>query len=288
VLQKIVDGVPSDWRWYTQAAALERRSLPQQEWAGRLRERIVRLSGHPADFGAPAPDDDLLVAGHSLCQDYLAQVQRGEIVCRPAIAGVTGRTVTFTDGSEETADVLICATGYELDIPYLSVDVWRTIGAQFALHHRTLHPRLPGLALIGQFALQGPYFPLLELQARWVVGVWAGGLPAPVPAAMAASLATPPPAVDSHHVLALTLAEQAGVAPDLQAQPELTEALLFGPMLPPRYRLRGPGARPDAAEVLHMQAMSSPRARVEPDDVALLPALGLAGLPPAVGRRVAP
>jgi hypothetical protein len=288
VLQKIVDGVPSDWRWYTHAAALERRSLPRQEWAGRLRERIVRLSGHPADFGAPAPDDDLLVAGHSLCQDYLAQVQRGEIVCCPGIAAVDGRTVTFTDGTEKTVDVLICATGYELDIPYFSDDVRRTIGPQFALHHRTFHPRLPGLALIGQFALQGPYFPLLELQARWVVGVWAGDLPEPVPAAVVASLATPPPAVDSHHVLALTLAEQAGVAPDLQAQPELTEALLFGPMLPSRYRLRGPGARPDAAEVLQKQAMSSPRARVDPDDVALLPALGVTGLQAVVGRGIAP
>ncbi|MDQ1674089.1 MAG: hypothetical protein QOC98_2651, partial [Frankiaceae bacterium] len=98
VLQKVVDGVPSDWRWYTHAAAMERVTSPQ-EWAPRLREQIVRLSGHPSDFGAPAPDDDLLVAGHSLSQDYLAQVQRGEIACRPGIARVDGRTVTFTDGS---------------------------------------------------------------------------------------------------------------------------------------------------------------------------------------------
>src|ERR1700712_698565 len=244
VLQKVVDGVPSDWRWYTHAAALQRRSLPLGEWSARLRERIVRLSGHPADFGATAPADDLLVAGHSLCQDYLAQVQRGEIVCRPGIASLAGRRVTFTDGSEETVDVLICATGYTPDIPYLSDEVWRTMGPQLSLHHRTFHPRLPGLALIGQFALQGPYFPLLELQARWVVGVWAGALPAPPPAGMAAGVATPPPAIDSHHVLALTLSEQAGVAPDVRAQPELAEALLFGPMLPARYRLRGPGARP--------------------------------------------
>ena len=36
------------------------------------------------------------------------------------------------------------------------------------------------------------------------------------------------------------------MAPDLLARPELTEPLLFGPMLPPRYRLDGPGATPEA------------------------------------------
>ena len=38
------------------------------------------------------------------------------------------------------------------------------------------------------------------------------------------------------------------MTPDPQSRPELTEPLLFGPMLPPRYRLDGPGAQPDAIE----------------------------------------
>ena len=53
--------------------------------------------------------------------------------------------------------------------------------------------------------------------------------------------------MDSHNVLAVALAEAAGVAPDVRARPDLAEPLLFGPMLPPRYRLDGPGARADAA-----------------------------------------
>jgi hypothetical protein len=218
----------------------------------------VRISGNPADFGAPAPDDDILIAGLSLCQDYLAQVRQGSIVCRPGIAATDGRTVTFTDGSVESADVIICATGYDLDIPYLPPEVWSTIGPAFGMYHRTLHPDLPGFAMVGQFPLQGPYFPLLELQARWIIGVWSGQLPAPSVAAMRAGIGEPPPVVDSHHVLALTLAEQAGVAPDLPSHPDLQEALLFGPMLPVRYRLDGPGALPDAAEKLRVQTTSSP------------------------------
>src|SRR4051812_33148835 len=55
VIQKVVDGVSSDWQWYTQYGALERRELAAEDWAGRQRERILRVAGDPSDFGAPEP-----------------------------------------------------------------------------------------------------------------------------------------------------------------------------------------------------------------------------------------
>jgi cation diffusion facilitator CzcD-associated flavoprotein CzcO len=279
VLQKVVDGVPSDWRWYTQVTALQRRVQPPTEWGPWLRERVVRLSGSPADVGAPAPDEDILVAGHSLCQDYLQQIRDGDIICRPGIATVDGRRVTFTDGSSDDVDVIICATGFDPGIPYLSPEVQGILGPDLALHLRTFHPQLPGLALVGQFAPQGPALPLLELQARWICGVWSGTIAPPDPEAMRASITQRPPALDSHHVLALALAEQAGVLPDPRRHPELAELLLFGPMLPIRYRLDGPGARADAADQLRVQAGSSPRATLDADDIALLSAVGYGALP---------
>jgi hypothetical protein len=79
-------------------------------------------------------------------------------------------------------------------------------------------------------------------------------------------------------MLAMTLAASAGVTPDLRARPELAEALLFGPLLPPRYRLDGPGAMPDAGALFVDQLAATPRAPIEPDDLAALPELGLADL----------
>jgi dimethylaniline monooxygenase (N-oxide forming) len=286
VLQKVVAGVSSDWQWYTQIAALRRAAMPPADYGRMLRGRVVRVASHPADFGAPAPDDSILVAGHSLCQDYLAQVRAGDIACRPAIATVSGREVTFTDGSQETVDAIVCATGYRLDIPHLSDRAWAIVGPDLRLHHRTLHPDLPGLGVIGQFAAQGPYFPLLELQARWIVGVWSGEMPAPPEHSLRESVAVAPPAIDSHNVLAVTLAEAAGVAPDVRARADLAEPLLFGPMLPPRYRLDGPGATPDAAARFLDQLSASPRSPVEPDDVASLPDVGLGDVAESVARAL--
>lgn len=285
VLQKTVAGVSSDWQWYTHVGALRRAAMPAAEYSALLRERVLRVAGNPADFGAPEPSSDFLLAGHSLCQDYLAQVRAGAIACRPAIAATSGSEVTFTDGSRERVDAIVCATGYRLEIPYLPREVWSVLGPDLRLHHRTLHPDLPGIGFVGQFALQGPYFPLLELQARWIVGAWSGAGPDTDVTAARASLATPPPAIDSHHVLAVTLADAAGVAPDLRARPHLAEPLLFGPMLPPRYRLDGPGAQPDAAATFCSQLATSPRAEVEPDDLAALPGLGYSDLLPVLTGR---
>jgi dimethylaniline monooxygenase (N-oxide forming) len=275
VLQKVVDGVPSDWRWYTHADALARQRMAPADYGKMMRERIIRICGHPSDFGAPAPDEDILVAGHSLCQDYLAHVRVGRIVCRPAIASVDGGKVSFTDGSQESVDAIVCATGYDLDVPYLPARLWSVVGRDLHLDNRTLHPDLPTLAFIGQYALQGPYFPLLELQARWIAGVWSGHVAAPDEAAMRAAVAQPPPATDSHNLLALELSEAAGVAPDADLHPELADDLLFGPMLPPRYRLDGWGAMPDAARLYAEQLATSPRPLVDPEDLALLSILGL-------------
>ncbi|HEY2006535.1 MAG TPA: FAD-dependent oxidoreductase, partial [Solirubrobacteraceae bacterium] len=99
VIQKVVDGVSSDWQWYTLFGALERRNLSSEEWSRRQRERIIRVAGNPADFGAPEPDPDLRTAGLSLCQDYLTQIRDGSIVCRPAISSVDADNITFADGS---------------------------------------------------------------------------------------------------------------------------------------------------------------------------------------------
>lgn len=285
VLQKVADGVPSDWQWYTHAAALERLALPRDELAAVLRERVLRVAGDPADSGAPSPDPDVLVAGTSLGQDYLSLVASGRVVCRPDVARVEGRRVTYVDGTADEVDALVCATGYDVDLPYLPAEVARLLGPDLRLHLRTLHPDLPTLGVVGQFLLQGPYLPLLELQARLVVGTWSGAVPVPDEALMRASVAQPAPAVDLHHLLALQLADAAGVSPDLAARPDLAEPLLLGPMLPARYRLDGPGALPDAARTFRAELTTARRAAVTDAERRSLVRSGLGDLVvPAAGQ----
>ena len=122
---------------------------------------------------------------------------------------------------------------------------------------------------------RGPYFPILELQARWIVSLWSGEVAPPDPAWMRRAMSEPAPPLEVHNALAATLAEELGVAPDLLARPELAEPLLFGPMLPPRYRLDGPGAQSGAAAAFAEQLAASPRPPVDPAHVEELRDFGL-------------
>ena len=271
VLQKNVAGVSSDWQWYTHIGALRRAAMsPAELWrsaarAGAARRReSCRLRSARAQRGLPrrrpfavpglpragAGRDDRLPA-----RDRGGARRSGDLRRRQLRA--------------RRRDRLRNRIPPRHPLP-VRRDLWSVLGPDLRLHLRTMHPDLPFFGVVGEFALQGPYFPLLELQARWIVGAWSGDGPELDDAAARASVAAPTPAIDSHNVLAVALAEAAGVAPDVRARPDLAEPLLFGPMLPPRYRLDGPGARADAAATFRDQLAASPRAAVEPDDIAAL------------------
>ena len=275
VISKVVDGVSSDWQWYTAFGALERRHVERGELGRRIRDRVLRVAGDPASYGAPAPDPDFFAAGISLCQDYLRQVRDGSIACHLAVTGIEGRTARFADDAAEAVDAVVLGTGYALDVPYLDRHVHSVTGPALGLYRRTFHPDLPGFGAVGMFPAQGPFFPLLELQARWLIALWAGDVAPPSTARMREALGAPVPPLEVHNAFATALAEELGVAPDLLARPDLTEPLLFGPLLPPRYRFDGPGARPDAADRFRTQLAASPRAPVDPADVEALRGFGL-------------
>ena len=213
VLQKVVEGVPSDWQWYTQFGAWEREALPATSSAGCCTTRVLKVAGNPADFGAPERDPDIAVAGHLLSQDYLAQVAGGAIACRPAIAAIAGRTVTFVDGQRdfEATSVPPATSWTSPTCPRSWPPTLRSAagaGDQLDLDQGTLPPGRPALGVVGQFLAQGPYFPLLELQARWVVGIWAGEIPTPGTSRMRDSLAQPQPPVRPLNVFATVLARR--------------------------------------------------------------------------------
>jgi dimethylaniline monooxygenase (N-oxide forming) len=264
VIPRVSRGVPSDWRFFTRFSAYLPMAFPMEVVADGMKRLVLDVSGHPSQYGAPAPHENILVAHITLCQHWLAYVAEGRIRCRPAIVGVRGRTVVFADGREEEADTIITATGYDLSLPFLPEDVRHTLNADptaLDLYVHTFHPDLPGLAFIGQYILIGPYAPCVELQARWIAMVWSGVRELPPRDQMERGIEawrdmrkmTPhlllPP-------LAVALSQEAGVAPDLAARPEITRHLLFGPLAPAQFRLDGHGRRADALE-LYKQAIGA-------------------------------
>lgn len=254
ILPKMIAGVPTDHVMFTRTAALLGEVLPPEELAAGMRSTVVRAAGRPDQFGAPAAAENIFAAGISQSQHFLPAVAEGRITVRPWIESIEGRTVRFSDGSAFEADGLLFGTGYRLSLPWLDQEIASAVGhdgIHLGLHDHTFHPDLRNLAFLGLYDLIGPYFPVLELQSRWIAYGFAGRQPLPSPEAMrlgverARAMRSNPPGLPMH-VAALMFARNAGVEPDLDQWPELQRPLLFGPLSPASFRLEGPDAALDA------------------------------------------
>jgi len=264
VLPKLVAGVPSDHRVFTRYQALAEESLPRGEFGALLKALVIEAGGSPDQYGAPAPADSILDAGLTLSQHYLPLVAEGRIEVRPWFDRIDGQQVCFSDGREESFDGLLFGTGFELRMPFLSEAIRQTIALRAAgasLYRHALHPDLPGLAFMGMWDQAGPYFPPLELQARWLAYAWSGAIAAPTSEEMQAELAEAhaaggAPQKTKMNLIALTFARAAGVEPEPARWPQLQRALLFGPLAPVSFRLQGRDALPDAASRFAQEALA--------------------------------
>ncbi|NVN51173.1 hypothetical protein HLY00_1211 [Mycolicibacterium hippocampi] len=262
VLPKFAAGVPSDHRIFTRYGALSNESLPAAEVDRQLREIVVEAGGSPEQYGAPQPNPSLSAAGVTLSQQYLPLVAEGRITIRPWLTAVSGRDVFFGDAGRETFDGILFGTGFQLDLPYLSEALTRTVDLD-AVHldadRYTFHPDLPGLAFVGMWDQSGGYFVPLELQARWIAYTWGGVIAPPDPARQHCAVAAYRarrglPQKTRMNLAAITFARAAGCEPQVSNWPELSRALMFGPLAPSCFRLEGPDALPDAAKEFAREA----------------------------------
>jgi dimethylaniline monooxygenase (N-oxide forming) len=264
VVQKLVAGVPSDALTLTRFAALNAEVTPRELVCQTTQDWILRTFGSPERFGALAPAGNFLTVGRALSQHFLPLVAEGRIAVKPWIKEIQGRKVHFEDTSSEEFDAIILGTGFELSIPFLSPTIAQILDldARHAdLYKFTFHPDLAGLAFLGLWEQAGPYFPPLELQARWIAYVWKGITPPPSPDQMTAGIAMYRKArgksqLQAMHLLTLLFAREANVEPDLKEWPRLARALLFGPLSAISFRLSGPDCLPNAGEKITAEAQA--------------------------------
>jgi dimethylaniline monooxygenase (N-oxide forming) len=200
---------------------------------------------------------------YTLVSDRLPQLVRsGSIAVAAARAvGLDRDSVLLDDGSRRGADAVVWCTGHLPDLPFLPDSVLRAVQYEpgdlmqpLILHQGTFHPDLPDLAFVGVY--RGPFFGVIELQARWACAVFAGHLPPPDRAAAHAGLAAelriraarPRPQFPhgDYPVFADALAAELGLLPP--GGPDPDHAWWWdAPLIPAHYRSFGPGAVPEQA-----------------------------------------
>ena len=254
VLPKMIAGVPLDHVAFTRFSAMSKESFPMEAVGAGFKQFVLTVAGSPEQFGAPKPADNVFEAGLTMNQFFLPLVAEGRIFVKPWIESINGKTVRFTDGSSEDFDAIIFGTGYHLHLPFLSEDIRKTLDLDekhLDLHMFTFHPELPGLAFVGMYEMIGPYYPVLELQARWVAYTMSGAVTAPSKQELETGIAEYRarrgyPQITFNDTMAVLFARAAGVQPELERWPNLARPLMFGPQTPVSFRMSGRDSLPDA------------------------------------------
>lgn len=172
-------GRPFDHR----ATRLQRRlPLAIRTWG---RRRAIADEYRRQGAGSPPPFGPRTTPG----ADILPLIAAGRIGLRPALAGLEPGRVRFTDGSTAPADAIICGTGYAAEFPFLPAGLPERVGTTLGLYRLVFPPGAADLAFVGLARVNGPVFPVAELQARWVAAVSAGRIGLPPAELMRAEIA---------------------------------------------------------------------------------------------------
>lgn len=163
-LPKYLLGIPSD------SLGQSSQSLMLPIWLIRIFYRLlVWVSmGDQTKYGLPKPDHALLQTppvANSLIPYY---VSHGALRMKPDITRFEGKQVFFKDGSSEELDVILYATGYKPDFPFIDQAhlAWRNERPNPYLY--LFHPKYDDLFFAGLTDGTGGHFPTVDDGTRLI------------------------------------------------------------------------------------------------------------------------
>lgn len=102
--------------------------------------------GKYAAYGLPQPDHRIFEAHPTISTEVFHYLKHGRIHPRPNVIRADAHTLHFADGSSDTYDLVVCATGFDISFPFLPdgmVPVHNKIaelyGGMFRPEHRHLY-----------------------------------------------------------------------------------------------------------------------------------------------------
>lgn len=122
-MPKFVDGRPTQ-EWLMEESP--KFPDPSAYWAHV--ERTFKLAGFRGeDFGLRTPDHPIQACHPIMNSQILFHIGHGDIAPKCDVTDINGDRVYFEGGSAEAVDVIIWATGYRVNIPFLSTEIfdWR-------------------------------------------------------------------------------------------------------------------------------------------------------------------
>lgn len=114
-----------------------------------LNALLDALHGDLTRLGLKKPDHDALASHPIMNTQILHHLAHGDISAKPDIARLDATGVVFADGSREDIDLILLATGYEYQLPYLDAKLFEWKGGRPQLYLNIMHRTIDSLYVMG-------------------------------------------------------------------------------------------------------------------------------------------
>jgi cation diffusion facilitator CzcD-associated flavoprotein CzcO len=136
---------------------------PHARVAQPLLGLILRvIVGDLTKYGLRKPDHQPLASHPIVNSQLLHHLSHGNVAAKPDVARFEDQTVHFTDGSSEEVDLVVFATGYRHEIPFLEPALGEGAAPGWG---NMFVPGHPTLFVAGHFESDGGAYPLVSKQA---------------------------------------------------------------------------------------------------------------------------
>jgi len=125
--------------------------------------------GDPQKYGFPKPDYKLYESHPVVNSLVLYHAGHGDITIRPDIDHFDGKTVHFKDGTSAEYDMILAATGYKLDYPFVDYAHLNWQGAAPHLYLNCMHPDRDDIFVLGMVEASGLGWQGRHEQAEMVI-----------------------------------------------------------------------------------------------------------------------
>ncbi len=117
---------------------------------------LIRAAvGKPSDYGLPDPDYRLYESHPVMNTLLLHHIGHGDVRVRGDIAQCEGQRVTFKNGEQGEYDLIVLATGYDLDYPFIDPVEINWQGAAPQLYLNAFHPQADDVFVMGMVEASG-------------------------------------------------------------------------------------------------------------------------------------
>lgn len=161
-IPKLMFGQPIDTVY-----AFWKKLIPKPIFQSIFKLTLRMAIGRWEDYGLETPRSPPLSQHPTLNSTLLEALRHGRLTARRGIARYDGRTVHFTDGTQDEFDAIVMATGFRTTFPFLDEPVagWDLTRTP-PLYLKMMHGTIDTLFFIGLFQPIGCIWQLADYQAR--------------------------------------------------------------------------------------------------------------------------